>query len=89
MPWPCLNSGAVAGIAHGDVVYHDVFDNVHLPFVLAERPNRYTVATAADETLNQNINTTGLERDTIISIFDSTVLDDNVTAPECAGRLTC
>lgn len=77
---PDLDARAVGGVGHGNVVDVDVLHDVDLTDVLAKGADRDTVAAIAVQVLYNHVGAVGLERDTVVSIVDHTVLDDNVAA---------
>ena len=60
--------------------YVDVLYDVYLPEVLAERADADAVAAVTDQILYHNIGTVRLEGNTIVSIVNVGVLDDDVGA---------
>jgi len=67
---PDFDAGAVAGVGHGDVVHEDVFYNIGLCGVLAERTNTDAVTAVALQVLNENVGGVGLEGDAVVAVVD-------------------
>ena len=62
---PNLDSSAITSIGHGDVVDIQVLHNVGLALVLAEGADTNSMGAIADEVLDDDIGTVGLEGDTV------------------------
>lgn len=71
---PNLDSGAIAGIRHGNVVNVQILHNIGLALVLAEGADANAMGAIADEVLDDDIGTVGLERNTV---WDLLVLVQN------------
>jgi len=80
---PDLDTRTVGSIRHADVVHIDVLDDINFAGVLAQRTNTNTVATVANEVLNNDVGAVGLERNTIVAVVDVRVLNDNVIGAVC------
>lgn len=86
MAWPGLDTSAIRGVGHSDVVCHYVFDDICLSFVLAQGADRNAVGASASEILDNNIDTTWFEGNTIVAIVYAGILDNDVVAIECTAR---
>jgi hypothetical protein len=62
---PNLDSCAVAGIRHGNVVDIQILHNIGFTLVLAEGADANAMGTIADEVLDDDVGTVGLERNTV------------------------
>jgi hypothetical protein len=67
---PHLDAGAVAGVAHGNVVDEQILDNVSHVDVLAKRTDTNAVGAVADKALNNNIGAIGLEGNAVCFVSD-------------------
>ena len=61
--------------------YVKILDNVDFAWILPNGANRDTVAAIAVHVLNQDLSAVGLEGDTVVTVVDNAVLDDNVRRP--------
>ena len=75
---PNLDTRTVRSIRHADVVHVDVLNDIHFAGVLAQRTNTNTVATVANQVLNNDVGAVGLERHAIVAVVDMRVLNNNV-----------
>jgi len=75
---PDLDTRTVGSIRHADVVHVNVLDNIDFAWVLAQRTNANTVATIADQVLNDDVGAVWLERYAIVAVVDVRVLNHNV-----------
>lgn len=62
---PNLDSRAIAGIRHGNVVDVQILHNIGLALVLTEGADTNSVGAIADEVLDDNVGAIGLERNTV------------------------
>ena len=58
--------------------YVKILDNVNFARVLPNGADRDTMATVAVHILNQDLGTTGLEGDTVVTVVDNAVLNDDI-----------
>ena len=58
--------------------YVKILDNVDFAWILPNGANRDTVAAIAVHVLNQDLSAVGLEGDTVVTVVDNAVLNDNV-----------
>ena len=72
---PHLDTRAVAGIEHADVLDQNVLHDVDLAYVLAQAADRDTMRAVAVQVLHQDLRRVGLEADTVVAIVDGAVLD--------------
>ena len=75
---PDLNARTVGSIRHADVVHVNVLDNINFAGILAQRTNTNTMATVADQVLNNDVGAVRLERNAIVAVVDMRVLNDNI-----------
>ena len=68
--------------------YVDVLYDVYLPEVLAKRADADAVAAVADQILHHDIGAVRLEGNTVVSIVDVRVLDDDVGASVSVPSIT-
>lgn len=62
------------------MAYVDVLNNIGFAFVLAQRSDTDTMTSIAMKVLNQDVGAIRFEGDTIVTIVDVTVLNDDVVA---------
>jgi len=75
---PDLDTRTVGSIRHADVVHVNVLDDINFAGVLAQRTNADTVATVANQVLNNDVGAVRLEGNTIVAVVDVRILNHNV-----------